>query len=166
MRTSALLLLLSATAWAQEPPQLTAAQQIEQASGYFAKMGKMEARVNRLADQARRDKDIVQLNCVNDKLAQLRGHVAVAKESLALLRLPATQSDLAARNHEHTKVTLTYQKALVLTQEAETCVGEELRYVGPTEVEVDVDSNIPRGDPTDPAPVDVDLERPPEASSR
>jgi hypothetical protein len=157
-----LVMVVVAAAEAQTAP--SAAEQVTQAEGHVARIRQMQTRLFRLVAQARRKKDIVQLNCVNDKLQQLRGNLGVAEQSLAALRLPATQADEGARNHEFAKVTLTHQKALSLAQEAETCVGEEQHYAGSTRVEVDVDPNVPQQDPTLPPEEEPQLERAPAAS--
>ena len=158
------LALLAATAAAQQAPVIRASDQIDQAGRYVAKMREIQVRVNQLAARARRRKDIVQLNCINDKLQQLRGNQSVAEQSLDSLNRQSTQADEGARNHEFAKVTLTHQKALVLGQEAEICIGEELRYAGATEVDVSVDPNLPQEDPTESPEEELVLERPPMAS--
>jgi len=158
------LALLAVTAGAQRAPGLSGAEQIDTAGRYVARMKEIQVRVNQLAAQARKRKDIIQLNCINDKLQQLKGNLAVAEQSLATLAKQSTQADEAARNHEFAKTSLTHQKALVLAQEAETCIGEELRYAGATEVDVTVDPNVPQEDPTEPPEEPTELERAPVAS--
>ena len=50
---------------------------------------------------------------------------------------------------EFAKLTIAYQKVVVLAQEAEACIGEEIAYVGATRVDVQVDPDIDeRTDPT------------------
>ena len=60
------------------------------------------------------------------------------------------RNDSAERNHEYSRIRILYQKVLVLGAEADNCVGEDSGYVGPSQIEVDVDPTIPQGDPTDP----------------
>jgi hypothetical protein len=144
--------------------QLTVQEELTQSEAYLAKMKETIDRANRLAEQARKEKDIIKLNCVNDKLMQMRGNMNLAEQTRDALRLAASRNDVAARNHEFAKLTITYQKVVVLGQEAEACVGEEISYVGATKVETEVDKNIPSEDPTETPPPPLPLVRPPLAS--
>jgi hypothetical protein len=47
--------------------QLTAAEQLAQANKYVARMRQTLARIAKLAGQARKDRDLIKLNCVTDK---------------------------------------------------------------------------------------------------
>ena len=141
-------------------PQETQAQ----AKDYYKKMLDTQRRVLQLQAKARKNKDMVKLNCVNDKLTQLKGHMAVTDQSLSSLTLAVAKADDVARQHEFTRITILYQKVLTLGTEAEQCIGEDVSYVGPTQVDVEIDPSIPPGDPTQPdLPVPV-VVRPPEAS--
>jgi len=155
----------AAVAVAQQAPAPPGAeQQFTEAVRYVARMRQLENRVTKLANQARRRQDIVLLNCVNDKLEQLRGNLGVAEQSLEGLRRPEVQADAGARSHELAKVSLTHDKAIVLAQEAETCGGEALRYAGSTQVDTSVDSNLPQEDPTEAPEEELLFERPPPGS--
>jgi len=166
MRPVAVFIVLGfAVAMAQEAPAPAGdEQQWTEAVRYVAKMRQFEGRVTKLANQARRRQDIVLLNCVNDKLEQLRGNLGVAEQSLEALRRPEVRADTSARSHEFAKVSLTHDKAIVLAQEAETCGGEALRYAGSTQVDTSVDSNLPQEDPTEAPAEDLLFERPPPGS--
>jgi hypothetical protein len=105
--------------------------------------------VEKLAQRARADKDIIKLNCVNDKLVQIKGSLRVAEQVDAAHKLAVSRNDDGARDHEFAKITIAYQKVVVLAQEAEACIGEEIAYVGATRVDVQVDPDIDdRTDPT------------------
>src|ERR1700749_3048177 len=66
---------------------LTPKETQAQARDYYKKMQDTQRRVLQLQAKAKRDKDMVKLNCVNDKLTQLNGHLAVTDQSLASLTL-------------------------------------------------------------------------------
>ena len=107
---------------------------------------------------------MVKLNCVNDKLTQLKGHMIVTNESMSTLSLDIAKGDDAARQHEFTRITILYQKVVTLGTEAEQCIGDDVSYVGATQVDVEIDPSIPPTDPTQPdLPLPV-VTRPPEAS--
>jgi len=141
-------------------PQETQAQ----ARDYYKKMLETQRRVTQLQAKAKKDKDMVKLNCVNDKLTQLKGHMTVTDQSMSSLTLDIAKSDDTARQHEFTRITILYQKVVTLGTEAEQCIGEDVSFVGATQVDVEIDPSIPPTDPTMPDfPVPV-VTRPPEAS--
>jgi hypothetical protein len=135
-----------------------------QSKDYYKKMQDTQRRILQLQSKAKKDKDMVKLNCVNDKLTQLNGHMTVTNQSMATLSLDISKSDDTARQHEFTRITILYQKVVTLGTEAEQCIGEDVSYVGATRVDVEIDPSIPPTDPTIPdLPVPV-VTRPPEAS--
>jgi hypothetical protein len=141
-------------------PQETEAQ----AKDYYKKMLETQRHVQTLQTKAKKDKDMVKLNCVNDKLMQLRGHMKVTDQSMSTLSIDVAKGDDTARQHEFTRMTILYQKVVTLGAEAEQCIGEDVSYVGATRVDVEIDPSIPPEDPTQPElPVPV-VTRPPEAS--
>src|SRR4051812_11016400 len=141
-------------------PQETQAQ----AKDYYKKMQDTQRRVQMLQSKAKKDKDMVKLNCVNDKLMQLKGHMTVTDQSMSSLTLDVAKGDDTARQHEFTRVTILYQKVVTLGTEAEQCIGEDVSYVGATRVDVEIDPSIPPEDPTQPELPVPDVTRPPEAS--
>ncbi len=88
----------------------------------------------------------------------------VAESATTALHEAIARGDDGARQHEFTRIGLTYQKVQVLGTEAENCIGEDLTFVGQTEVKVDVDPSIPETDPTREAKPEPVIERPPVAS--
>lgn len=135
-----------------------------QAREYYRKMQDTQRNVTFLQAKAKKEKDMVKLNCVNDKLTQLKGHMTVTDQSMSALSADVAKSDDTARQHEFTRITILYQKVVTLGTEAEQCIGEDVSYVGATQVDVEIDPSIPPTDPTQPdLPVPV-VTRPPEAS--
>jgi len=145
--------------------QLTPQEQMAQADQYFSKMKVILNRVKKLARRARADKDLIKLNCVNEKLIRIKGNLRVAEGQRQSLKSAISRRDDGARNHEFAKLTIVYQKVTVLGQEAEACIGEEIAYVGKAKVTVDVDPDVVKaGDPTVEPPPALPLVRPPLAS--
>jgi hypothetical protein len=148
---------------------LSPAAALAQARDYLTKMKEAHAKVRQLQDKARRKKDVLMLNCVNDKEIKIGGHIAVADNGDAggtIQRMTAAVNGDPKydRKHEFTRMTILYQKVVVLSTEAENCIGEDASYVGATKIEVEVDPNIPDEDPTQPTLPLPDVTRPPEAS--
>lgn len=106
------------------------------------------ARGTDLLAEARSRNDIIQLNCVNEKLTQLKGLLKLSENaSLAMYEAIAAGSQDEI-NHQYTKIVVANQKSGSVKAEAEQCVGELSVYSGQTEVEVEIDSSITSSDPT------------------
>lgn len=120
------------------PPQT----QIQQARDYLNQMKGVESRVQSMARKARADRDLIKLDCINDKLLEIKGNMRLAERFIDKLRVAAASGDEGSRNHEFAKITITYQKVTVRGQEADACVGEEIAYVGQTRVAVDIDDAV------------------------
>ncbi|MCB9554666.1 MAG: hypothetical protein H6707_01100 [Deltaproteobacteria bacterium] len=144
--------------------RLSGAEQLRQAQEYLRKMSSMLRRVERLARGARIEKDVIKLNCVNDKLIQIKGNLRVGEQSRDAIKVAESRNDVGTRDHEFSKLTIAYQRVVVLGQEAEACIGEEIAYVGTTRVDVQVDPEIPETDPTVEQPPPSPTIRPPVAS--
>jgi hypothetical protein len=148
----------------KQRPTLTPAEMTNQSKEYFKGMGEALKRIQSLQDQAKREKDIIRLNCVTDKLVQARVNINIAEQSMASLQEGISRNDEGAETHEFTRLTIVNQKVTVLGAEAENCIGEDLSFVGATRVDVEIDPNIPQYDPTQPGSPFIDIQRPPEAS--
>jgi hypothetical protein len=148
----------------KQRPTLTPADMVNQSKEYFTGMGAVVKRIQTLQDQAKREKDIIRLNCVTDKLVQARVNVNIAEQSMATMQESIARNDQGEQTHEFTRLTIVNQKVTVLGAEAENCIGEDLSFVGATRVDVEVDPNIPTYDPTQPGSPFIDITRPPEAN--
>jgi len=141
---------------------------VRQAQEYRAGMDSLLKQLATAAEQARNSKDVIRLNCLLDKQAQLKANLAVADNALSALRDNVARRDEGGSVHEYTRITIIHQKAQVLAAEGQACVGEDLAYVGATRVDVDV-SGVPSGDFTQPSPplrpaLAPGITRPPPAS--
>lgn len=148
----------------KQRPMLTADEMLAQSREYAKSMNDTLKRIQVLQDQAKRDKDIIRLNCVTDKVVQVRVNISIAEQSMAALQEAVTRSDEGERTHEFTRLTIVNQKVTVLGAEAENCIGEDLSFVGATRVDVEIDPGIPTYDPTQPPAPGIDIDRPGEAS--
>jgi hypothetical protein len=148
----------------KQRPTLSAQEMVQQAKDYFKNMGDVVKRIQLLQDQSKKQKDIIRLNCVTDKLVQSRVNMSIGEQSMASLQESIARSDEGGRAHEFTRLTIVNQKVLVLGAEAENCIGEDLSFVGATRVDVEVDPNLPQVDVTTPGIPETVPERPEEAS--
>jgi hypothetical protein len=149
----------------KQRPTLTAPEMLQQSNDYFKNMGDVLKRIQALQEQSKKQKDIIRLNCVTDKLVQGRININIAEQSLAALQENIARADEGGRAHEFTRLTIVNQKVLVLGAEAENCIGEDLSFVGATRIDVEVDPNIPQVDVNVPPDSIIPIDRPPYAST-
>src|SRR5262249_22598562 len=150
----------------RQQASLTPQEMLDQGQKDMNAMQTAFKRVTELQEQARKQNDIIKLNCVNDKVIQIKAAITIGEQSMIDLREAIARNDDGARIHAFTKVTIATQKVQILMQEAENCVGQDLSFVGETNVTTEIDPSIPQGDPTTPTmpnPVGT-TNRPPEAS--
>lgn len=102
-------------------------------------VGSSVARTTQLLEKAKKEKDVVRVNCILDKLTALQGLFKVAEISAASLVEAGAAKDAEATKYERDKLDLAVSKARQLSGQAERCVGEISRYTGPIEVEVEID---------------------------
>ena len=136
---------------------------VKQGREYRANMDKIVAEQQAMLEQARKQKDIIRLNCVVDKVMQVKANMNIADQALQKLQEAVTRRDDGAALHEYTRITIVNQKVQVLQNEGQTCIGAELNYIGATRVEVEA-PDLPEG-VTDPSLEPPPIERPPAASN-
>ena len=122
-----------------------------------------QTRIDQLKAEARKQKDILKLNCINDKLVQVKQLLNIFDDALSRLQLAIATGDDPERYHRYTIITVAAEKIRNLRDEAEACVGDELSYLGP--LDLDVDEPDVLDDPTTDDPFDdFDIEPPGYAS--
>ena len=106
-------------------------------------MQELEATTNRilrLIEEAQKKKDVVLLNCLNDKLGALRGLLKVAGDSRLNLAEAAARENLDLQEHNFRKLFIAKKQALTVTSEADACVGQVgIVTAGQTRVVVSVE---------------------------
>jgi hypothetical protein len=117
----------------------------------------------KLLDQAKDDKDLVKLNCVTERLTQVRGLLKVSEGAEAELKDAIARKEDDAAEHEFTKVALAGRKVAALREDAEQCIGQLAFFNDEkTQVDVEVPAGLPKSDPTwVPAPPGIEQRQPP-----
>jgi hypothetical protein len=116
-------------------------------------------------EEARRAKDVVKLNCVNEKLTQIKGLLRISEQSDVALQEAVARQEKTSSEHEYTKVMIAQQKVTQLRGEAEECIGQlAFRTDENLSVEVEEPRDLPGGDPSRPRPIEEVTVRPPPAS--
>lgn len=116
-------------------------------------------------EEGRNSKDVVKLNCVNEKLTQIKGLLRISEQSDIQLQEAVARKETGTAEHEFTKVSIARSKVAQLRAEAEDCIGQlAFRTDENLSVEVEVPDYLPAGDPTQtPNPIPIDT-RPAPAS--
>jgi hypothetical protein len=151
-----------ATVASEQQAKLSPAEMQQQSRDYEEQNRGHLRHVEQLRMTARKQKDVIKLNCVNDKYLQIKALLNIVDGANVNLEVAIMGKDDEARYHEFTKITISSEKVRVLRDEADGCVGEELTYLGDTVVEVN-QPNIP-DDPTRDDPFDDPIEPPGYAS--
>jgi hypothetical protein len=147
----------------QKRANISPADMTRQTDQYFNRMQEVFKRVVQLQDVARKQKDVIKLNCVNDKLLQIKQLLNIADSAKTNMQEAIARSDEEGRYHEFGRVTIAEQQISILGTEAENCIGEDLSFLGPTEIIVEQPEEP--DDPTLPAEPEVpEVEPPPIAS--
>ena len=141
--------------------ELSPREMVTKSEGLIGEMKSMLDRVIAVQQVARKQKDVIRLNCVNDRLLQVKKLLNIAESSRNDLTEAIASENEKDRYHQFGKIKIAHENVGVLRDEAEACVGEELIFIGPTEVQVDKPllTDDPTGD--DRFVIDaLDIERP------
>lgn len=111
-----------------------------------------------LQEAAKKEKDLVRLDCINVKISEARDLVEIVNPALPALEQAVNDNDGSKRLREYTKISLAHERTLQLARESETCAGEVLTYSGDTVTEVEIDGEVP--DPTEPGFGELPVDRP------
>lgn len=109
---------------------------LKKASDHVSRVkGAMKQVLSRV-EEARNEKDIVKLNCVNEKLAQIKQILNVAEGAEVALQESVARSGAGA-DAEYSKIAIARGKAEQLRTEAEECIGQ-LAFVVDEKTSVEV----------------------------
>ncbi|MGI5861019.1 MAG: hypothetical protein ACOX6T_03065 [Myxococcales bacterium] len=167
-------LMISSTATAQKAPEqeaqavktekLSAQEMLSKSSEYLVKMRQALKHVLGKLEEARASKDVVKLNCVNEKLTNIKGLLRISEQADVNLQEAVAKREAQQIEHEYAKVNIARQKIDQLKAEAEQCVGMLAFETGETVVTVEEPEDLPQLDPTQSPPPPPIVSRPPPAS--
>ena len=148
---------------------LSDGQKLERSAGHLERMKTSLRSVLARVEEARNEKDVVKLNCVNEKLTQIKGLLKVAEQADISLHEAISAHDAGA-DAEFAKIAIAKGKTDALRGESEQCIGQ-LAYIVDerTTVEVQQPEGLPSRDftsrnPISPPWVTPPVVRPPRAS--
>ena len=150
---------------AQPVAEMSPREMLAESERRIEEMQSVLARAVAVQQVAREQKDVIRLNCVNDKLLRIEQLLDIAEAARNELVEAVAAGDGEASLHQYSQVGIAHEKVTALREEAEACVGEELVFLGPTSVDVDAPPVV--DDPTNQPPFDLPgppIERPGVAS--
>jgi len=150
----------------ERSPKLSLQEESAQGETIISRIDQATSTVRRQLDSARQGRDVIRSLCLSDKLSQVDVASRSARDRQGALQAAVQRGDTELANHEMTILTVLRQRAEQLTAEANQCLGEEVAFVGQTQVITQVDPNLPSGDTTFYPPTDPTLvSAPPQCTS-
>ncbi len=145
----------------QRVAQLSGPDQLREAGHVIDTVTSTRRQVSDLLDRARQERDIIKVNCLNDKLTQIDVTLRSAREHQDLLQTAVTINNDGQRNHEFQLMTIFRSRTQNLESEARACIGEDTgTFDRDTRLTLIVDPNIAEQDTTSLTPDTLLPERP------
>ncbi len=161
------LCLTPAVAQQMPPKNLSPDEMLPQATDYVKKMEAVEADGNALLTEARAERNIQKLSCLNDTLTAIKGLLRLSDQNLRLLtkHVKAGRADQA--EHEYVKIWIAYTKVRELDGRLRACGGpsDSGSIDGRPFIDRIKDPDLPTEDPLAGfSDVIINVERPPLSS--
>jgi hypothetical protein len=132
----------------QARPTVSAADQLAQAETIQNRAKALATRMTKMLDEARRDKDIMRANCINQKLTEVNATVRNIEQRSKSLSEAAAAGDDGRRNHEYTVLSVLSQRVDSLERDAAQCLGQSLYEPGESQIITTIEEGSPVYDPT------------------
>jgi hypothetical protein len=136
----------------QHKQQLSPQDELAQADAILSRMDQASGTVRRQLERARTARDVVKSLCLNDKLSQIDVASRSARDRQTALQAAVARNDGELSNHEFTIMTVLKQRAEQLAAEANQCLGEEVAFVGQTQVTPSYPEGLPSPEETNSYP--------------
>jgi hypothetical protein len=105
---------------------------------------------------ARKERDLVKLNCLNEKLTQIKALLRIGEQSYIALQEAVARAVETSAQHEFAKMQIAKQRVQQLRAESEQCIGQMAFFIDEkTVVSVEIPQGLPdvSSEPAPPAPV-------------
>lgn len=145
----------------QRVSSLSGPDQLREAATVIERITLARRQVSDLLDRARQERDIIKVNCLNDKLTQLDVTLRSTREHQDLLQTSVSINNDGQRNHEFQLMTIFRSRSEGLLAEARQCIGEDTgTFDRGTRVTTLIDPSIAEQDTTTLTPDTLLPERP------
>ena len=153
----------AASPYADVVEQVPDGEKTGKSQTHIARMKEILTKVLKHLEEARDEKDIVKLNCVNEKLTNIKGLLKISEDGDVKMQEALARRNSEESQHEFEKIAIARSKCEQLFAESEACVGELAVYAGDTQVEVVIEGEPPE-DVSNQIPMIETIIRPPAAS--
>ena len=130
---------------------------------HLERMREILTKVLKHLEDAREERDVIKLNCVNEKLTAVKGLLKISEQADVAMQEALARRNPEVAQHEYEKIAIASSKCEQLFAESEACVGELAVYAGDTQVEVEIEGEPPV-DISEEMPFGELITRPPAAS--
>lgn len=132
----------------QDARNMTSEEKLLTAQKRIERMRSVLTQTTELLEKVREGEgDLLRINCINEKLAAIKGFVKVSEQSYTNLRDASGRADETAELHHYSLITVSADKVRDLGEEAQTCVGEVQVFADETVVDRREDPGIADVDP-------------------
>jgi len=131
----------------EKKQQLTPQEAAAQAATILARLDQAASAVRHQLDSARQQRDIVKSLCLSDKLSQIDAAARSCRDRNSALQAAVQRNDVELSNHEFTIMSVLGQRGNQLIAESNQCIGQDMSFVGQTEVSTDVTGALPPEEP-------------------
>jgi hypothetical protein len=122
-------------------------QQLGMAREFMGKMEKGATTVRTMLEQAQAARDVVKAMCLRDKLMQIDVAKRSARDRVLTLQSAVDAKDKDRSRHEFMIMQVLRDRVEQLVKEANQCIGEELGFIGESQVTAQVSPDIPDNNP-------------------
>jgi hypothetical protein len=141
------LLGAAATVQTEREVDLSPEQQLANAKQFMTKMEQGSATVRTMLEQAQAARDVVKAMCLKDKLMQIEVAKRSGRDRVLTLQSAVDAKDKDRSRHEYMIMQVLRDRVEQLVKEANQCIGEELGFVGESQVTLQVNPDIPDNNP-------------------
>jgi hypothetical protein len=127
----------------EKKQQLTPQEAAAQAATILARLDQAASTVRHQLDSARQQRDIVKSLCLSDKLSQIDAAARSCRDRNTALQAAVQRNDIELSNHEFTIMSVLGQRGNQLIAESNQCIGQDMSFVGQTEVSTEVSNTLP-----------------------
>ena len=126
---------------------LSPKDQLTAADATLGRMRNSSVAIRRQLEQARHEKDVVKVLCLDDKLSQSDVAVRSAEDHRSAIEAAASKGDAESSSHESLVLSVLSQRSAQIAAEANTCIGEESAFTNSEQAVTNVDPNVSRSEP-------------------
>ena len=141
------LLSAAATVQTEREVDLSPEQQLLRAKDFMTKMEQGAATVRTMLEQAQAARDVVKAMCLKDKLMQIEVAKRSGRDRVLTLQSAVDAKDKDRSRHEFMIMQVLRERVEQLVKEANQCIGEELGFIGESQVTLQVNPDIPDNNP-------------------